>query len=243
MNLLDLIFPKRCLNCWRFGKYFCDRCTQTIRSIGVSETICPICERPAIGGITHPRCQSKYSFDGLTSIFRYDGIIKKAVKSLKYRRVTDLIREFTSLIPPELFEGMFKVCHSRPSISLGINSGGNPVFIPLPLHPARFRDRGFNQAEVLGRLLADRLQIPIRTDILRRAKTTTPQVEMRDRKQRLQNMKNVFEISSHPPISLSSHPAIVLFDDVFTTGATMCAAGETLKRAGARFVWAITMAR
>lgn len=228
MNLLDLIFPKRCLGCWRFGKYFCDRCASTIRAIQQSDTICPICERPAIGGITHPRCQTKYSLDGLTSIFRYDGIIKNAVKLLKYRRVTDLAKEFITLVPQPFFLEVTKLLTNKASL------------IPIPLHPSRYRDRGFNQAEVLGKLLANRLNVPIQTDILRRVKKTTPQVEMKDRKKRLENMKNVF-FYNHPTIKPSSH--VILFDDVFTTGATMRAAGETLKRAGANVVWAVTMAR
>lgn len=92
---------------------------------------------------------------------------------------------------------------------------------------------------MLGKLLADRLHIPMRTDILRRTKKTTPQVEMKDRKDRLKNMKNVFSHGSKFMI----HDSIILFDDVFTTGATMRSAGETLKRAGAKHVWAVTMAR
>lgn len=228
MNLLDLIFPKRCLTCWRFGKYFCNRCASIVRVIGTSETICPICERPAIGGLTHPRCQSKYSLGGLTSIFRYDGIVKKAVKTLKYRRVTDLAKEFITLVPQPFFLEVTKLLTNKASL------------IPIPLHPSRYRDRGFNQAEILGRLFANRLNIPIQTDILRRVKKTVPQVEMKDRKERLQNMKDVFELN-HSTIKSSSH--IILFDDVFTTGATMRAAAETLKRAGVRSVWAVTMAR
>lgn len=225
MNLLDFIFPKRCLTCWRFGKYFCDRCSLTIRSIRSSETICPICERPAIGGATHPVCAGRFTLDGLTSVFRYDGIVKEAVKMLKYRLVTDIAQEFADFVP---------------SINLPVLPSS--VFIPIPLHPSRLRDRGFNQAEVLGKLLARRLHIPLRTDILRRVKKTTPQVEMKDRKERLRNMKNIFEINP-ATIEQWNNKTIILFDDVFTTGATMRAAGETLKRAGAKRVWALTMAR
>jgi len=179
--------------------------------------------------MTHPRCKTNYSLDGLTSIFRYDGIIKQAVKTLKYRRVTDLAKEFVSLIPVSFFNEVTKLRTNEAS------------FFPIPLHPTRFRDRGFNQAEVLGRLLADRLHIPIRTDILKRVIKTTPQVEMKDRKERLKNMKNVFSI--HNSKFVIPNSTIILFDDVFTTGATMRAAGETLKRAGAKSVWAVTMAR
>ncbi|MEK9143427.1 MAG: ComF family protein [Patescibacteria group bacterium] len=231
MNLLDFIFPRHCLSCLRFGKYFCNICVSTIRTIGVNEAICPICGRRAFGGMTHPRCKTKYSLDGLTSIFHYDGIIKQAIKSLKYRRITDLAQEFVNLVPGS--------CHP--------GEGRDPVLIPISLHSSRFRDRGFNQAEVLGRLLADRLpagkaglHIPMRTDILKRVIATTPQVEMKDRKERLKNMKNVFFIHHSSFIIRNS---VILFDDVFTTGATMRAAGETLKRAGAKRVWAVTMAR
>lgn len=230
MNILDILFPKRCLNCGRFGKYFCDRCAGTIRTIGVSETICPICEHSAIGGMTHPGCQTRYSLDGLTSIFHYDGIIKEAVKTLKYRLVTDLAREFVSLIPSSVFN------------NLTIQQYNNCVLVPIPLHPSRFRSRGFNQAEVLGVPLAGRLHIPIRTDILRRVKATTPQVEMKDRGKRINNMNKVFTVNNST-IQQCNNETIYLFDDVFTTGATMRAAGETLKRAGATFVWAVTMAR
>ena len=154
---------------------------------------------------------------------------KNAVKSLKYRRVTDLANEFINLIPPPFFLEVTKLPTNKATL------------IPIPLHPSRYRDRGFNQAEVLGKRIADRLNIPIQTDILRRVKKTTPQVEMKDRKERLQNMKDVFSI--HNSQFIIHNSSIILFDDVFTTGATMRAAGETLKRAGANFVWAITMAR
>lgn len=201
--------------------------------------MCPICGRLAFGGMTHPRCQTKYSLDGLTSIFCYDGIIKQAVKTLKYRRVTNLAQEFISLISSSFFDEVTKLRTNETSL------------IPIPLHPSRYRDRGFNQAEVLGNLFADRLQVPIRIDIIRRVIATTPQVEMKDKKERLKNMKNVFFIPDSPPKADQPladkfqiyNSSIILFDDVFTTGATMRAAGETLKRAGAKYVWAITMAR
>ncbi len=238
MNILDILFPKRCLTCGRFGKYFCDRCAETIKTIESRDTICPVCERSAIGGVTHPRCVMRYSLDGLTSIFRYDGIIREAVKTLKYRLVTDLAKEFVSLIPVSFFDEVTKYRTNE-----GMHQSVRPEasLIPIPLHSSRFRDRGFNQTEVLGRLLADRLQIPMRTDILKRVIKTTPQVEMKDRKERLKNMKNVFSI--HNSKFIIHNSTMLLFDDVFTTGATMRAAGETLKRAGAKVVWAITMAR
>lgn len=229
MGILDVFFPKRCFGCGKLGRYFCERCKLTMRVIGGREVICPVCEKPAVDGATHPRCRTRYTIDGLTSFFRYEGIVRKAVKALKYRLVSDLALDFINLIPPNAFN------------NLTIQQYNNYLLVPIPLHPSRQRQRGFNQAEVLGRIMAERLGLSMKTDILRRVKKTTPQVEMKDRDKRLQNMTNVFTLFSNVLISQSLK--IFLFDDVFTTGATMRSAANTLKRAGAPFVWGITMAR
>ena len=81
----------------------------------------------------------------------------------------------------------------------------------------------------------------MKKDLLRRAKKTIPQVEMRDREKRLKNMEGVFAPVSN--FSISQSPNLFLFDDVFTTGATMRSAANILKRGGAKFVWAVTMVR
>ena len=229
MHLLDLIFPKRCVGCGKVGKYFCNRCTSIIQIIEVNEAICPVCEKPAIDGKTHPKCQTRYAIDGLTSFFHYDGPIRKAVKAIKYRYVSDLSREFIRLIPSSYLN------------KVAMQQFRNVMLVPVPLHPSRLRFRGFNQAEVLGKLLAARLPIPIQTNVLMRVKKTTAQVEMKDKKERLQNVEGVFSILS----STMNHKGstVFLFDDVFTTGATMRSAASVLKHAGAKFVWGITMAR
>lgn len=242
MNILNFFFPKRCLGCGRIGKYFCENCKSSIKTIAHNEAICPMCEKPAIDGATHPRCQTRYSLDGLTSFYRYNGIIRAAVKMLKYRLVTDLAKEFIGLIPSESLNQIALVCHSHPSERLGINSSGNPVFIPIPLHASRYRDRGFNQAEVLGKTLAKRFGIALCSTILFRTRATTPQVEMKDREKRLKNMEKVFSVTQATKIQYTNN-TVILFDDVFTTGATMRAAANVLKRAGFTFVWAVTMAK
>lgn len=228
MNLLDLFFPKRCLGCGRVGRYFCDRCARTIRPIESNEAICPVCEKSGIDGFTHPRCHTKYDIDGLTCCFHYDGIVKKAVKAIKYRYVSDLASEFMTAIPESIVQ------HVRHVVKK------STVLLPIPLHPSRWRLRGFNQAEVLGNILAESLQVPMCTDILKRVKNTPPQVEMNNKRDRVRNMDHVFSLhTAEARISDS----VILFDDVFTTGATMRAAANTLKRKGAPFVWAVTMAR
>jgi ComF family protein len=220
MNFLDLFFPKRCVNCGKIGKYFCNRCRLLIRPIADNERICPMCGRLAFGGVTHLYCRTPYDIDGLTSFFHYDGPVRKAIKAIKYRSVSDLSEEFVSLVP-----------HLSPMFY-----DQRSIFVPIPLHPSRYRFRGFNQAEVLGRIVAKRLNIPVRTDILCRARATPPQAEIKKKKERLENMKNSFA-------SKSVSGDIILFDDVCTTGATLRNAASVLKRAGANHIWAMTIAR
>lgn len=154
--------------------------------------------------------------------FHYEGIIQKAIKALKYRYVSDLASEFVSLIPP-------------------LTIAEADMLIPIPLHSSRLRERGYNQAEVLGGLIAQKLDIPMRTDILKRVKKTTPQVEMKKRSERLKNMEGVFAI--HNSSFMIHNSRILLFDDVYTTGATMQSAANVLKQKGASVVWTMTMAR
>ncbi len=223
MGLVDYIFPRRCLGCGRVGQYFCGDCRKKIRSITLNESICPVCEHPAIAGMTHPRCRTRYAPDGLTSFFHYDGAVREAVKVLKYRFVSDLAREFVALVDSSAFDG----------IPL------SDSLVPIALHSSRLRYRGFNQAEVLGRFVSEKLHIPITVDILRRTRGTSPQAEIANRRQRLQNVEDIF--TAHESAVRGRN--VLLFDDVFTTGATIRSACKALKRVGAGSVWAITMAR
>lgn len=225
MSLLDLIFPKRCVGCNKLGKYFCIECIAKIE--WTIHQICPVCEKAAIDGATHPKCRSKYSLDGLTNFFRYRGIIRQAIKSVKYRFISDVALEFINLIPSELLFLTMKQCSNE------------TILVPVPLHPSRLRFRGFNQTEILGRIVAKRLKIPLRTDLLERIRKSVPQVEMKDRKERLRNMDKVFSVNN---VTMKQINYVILFDDVFTTGATLRAAANVLKRTGANSVWGITLA-
>lgn len=115
------------------------------------------------------------------------------------------------------------------------------VIVPVPLHPQRKRERGFNQAELIGRCLEKELKMRMDASLLTRRRYTTPQVEMTDRKKRLNNMEGVFEISVSNNTLRNLN--VLLVDDVFTTGATLRSASGALKKAGAKYIWGITMAR
>lgn len=218
------------MGCGKIGNYICLRCKKLIIPIAPNECICPMCEKPAIAGVTHPRCETRYAVDGLTSFFYYKDVTRQAIQTLKYRFVRDLAAEFVSFVP-------FPAYEIRSVI-------GNPhaVLTSIPLHPSRLRYRGFNQSELFGREVAKSLSISFVPDILKRVVATTPQVHMRDKRARLKNIRHAFEMNSQYEKCVR-RTIVLLFDDVFTTGGTIREAGRVLKQHGAKQVWAVTMAR
>lgn len=111
------------------------------------------------------------------------------------------------------------------------------VLIPAPLHIARLRQRGFNQAAELCRPLALRTHLPMRSDLLARPRATRKQTRL-DKAQRQANVRDAFV--ARPDVEGLK---VVLFDDVMTTGATLNAMAWALRQAGALKVAAITLAR
>ncbi|KKS41211.1 MAG: hypothetical protein UV61_C0010G0002 [Candidatus Gottesmanbacteria bacterium GW2011_GWB1_43_11] len=232
MNFLDLIFPRRCLGCNRLGSYICNACRTTLDLRGQR---CPECDRPAIDGMTHPICLRPLGLDGLVTVFENRGIIKKAIKSLKYRFVYDAAEELVNLVPDSALQ------------NLPIKSNSWALY-PIPLHKDRLRWRGFNQAEKLGQFVAQRLKMKMIDGLLVRTVKRTPQADISRREDRIQNAQGLFQLnklstSNLPAGRQGSQLSILLFDDVWTTGATMKEAVKVLKRSGLGKVWGMTLAR
>lgn len=230
--ILNILFPKRCLGCQKIGKYICSSCTLLIRIIEQNEAICPVCEKLSLGGVTHPGCRGRYALDGLTSFFRYNGIIRNIIKKIKYKYIFDLAEEVGNLIPLTSY-----------NILRNKFNGNNSIVIPIPLHILRFRERGFNQAEIFSEIISTKLQISLENKLLIRTKSTIPQAELKTRKDRLKNIRGIFKVNNNQAIQRFNNHVCILVDDVYTTGATMRDAATTLKKAGVKFVWGVTIAR
>jgi ComF family protein len=108
--------------------------------------------------------------------------------------------------------------------------------IPVPLHPVKFRDRGFNQARWIADGLGKAVQKPVRTKLMKRIKHTISQTTL-DRKERLNNMKKAFRINQDV-----TDKNIGIVDDVLTTGSTISSMASILKDAGAKTIVALTVA-
>ncbi len=208
MNLLDIIFPKHCYGCGASGSYLCADCLNKIKINNYR--ICPVCGRPAIDGFTHLLCRKRYHLDGLTSVFEYKSLTKFIIKKIKYRFIYEAGRELTELFVSQLGEDqMFSsICRSE------------VILVPVPLHPSRFRWRGFNQSELLGRMIAQKLRIKFIPDLLRRVKKTHPQSFL-NKKGRLKNIKNAFGYNQQFNNLKTKQLNFVLFDDIWTTGDTL----------------------
>ena len=233
-HFLDFIFPRACIGCGRWeNSYLCADCVNFLKT--QNKPICTYCFKPAIGGQTHPSCRQKWGLDGFTAIFRYQSLVEKVIQQFKYQYQTDLGRTILEMVLSFVGEDKAFVCFaSQPKVFL----------VPVPLHWLRKNWRGFNQAEILGAMIASKLDIGFVADLLVRQKYTQPQSRLK-KKKRLKNIRGAFKInhksliSNHPPAGGS----VILFDDVWTTGATLKECAKVLKRNGFKKVWALTLAR
>jgi len=162
-----------------------------------------------------------YAFDGVTSAVVYDGVARDAVHQLKFRNV----RAIATYMAVPMARGI--------SASLALDA-----VVPVPLHRSRLRERGYNQATLLGRSIAEQIDVPFEPTWLTRTHQSGRQVEAKDVAARQANVRSAF-LSSTAVAGLR----VALVDDVMTTGATLDAAAAALKAAGALAVHCYTFAR
>jgi ComF family protein len=164
----------------------------------------------------------------LTSLWEYDGVVRKAILKLKYNFGLEIARELSGCASQKIMEDK--------RIFLK-----DPTLVPIPLFWYRKNWRGFNQTEELGRKIAAILGWKFEPNTLIRTKSNPPQAGLM-RADRLQNVAGVFSVLSGLTKTLPNSN-IILFDDVWTTGTTLKEAAKTLKQNGAKRVWGLTLAR
>jgi competence protein ComFC len=229
MNILDYIFPKRCVICRRQSSYLCSNCFTNISFD--AKPLCLICDRPTFNNLTHPRCQSKYAIDGCFSALAYNKTVQKLIYSFKYKPYLEDLK----IVLSDLFYE--SIIQNEQLIRLMDN--GLWIIVPIPLSSIKLRKRGYNQSDILAKELLRRLNIPTQ-NILKRTKDTKTQVGLSDIDRKL-NIKGAFEFLNYKPIILNQN--VFLVDDVVTTGSTLKEAANELKRGGIKRVFGLTLAR
>jgi len=211
--LLNIFFPKFCLNCQREGSFLCEDC-QAILDISSSHQEF---QTGNLSDLYYPLEYKNPLIKNLIKRFKYEPFVKELAKDL----ASLIIAHFQLLDPPPNF------------------GGGDYVLLPVPLEKRKLKWRGFNQAEEIGKEISKFLNIPLINDILFKIKETLPQVELSE-KEREENIKGVFIIRNREKILGKK---ILLVDDVYTTGSTMKECVQVLKKAGAKEVIGIVIAR
>lgn len=226
-GILDLVFPPLCVVCREPAeRHLCDACIAAMPRI--TAPICSRCGRPTGSGAgRNDLCgvcrQAAPAFDACRAYGQYAGKLGDAVRAVKYHGKTAAV--------PALAELMAQVLCDDPLLRQGV------VLVPVPLHPRRRRQRGFNQAELLARTVARQTGREVHSLLLAKVKNTRPQVGL-SAPERRANLRDAFQVR---PGSLPAGP-LVLVDDVITTGATFGECARALRDAGARQVFALALA-
>lgn len=202
----------------------CDQsclCTDCINELPALNNNCPRCALPLsqsliCGGCLHHPPEQNSSF----SLFEYKKPIDRLIADFKYHDKLFLSRFFA--------EQMVKKLKKRPLPKL---------LIPIPLHPRRLRQRGYNQSLELAKVLSKQLSIPVSSDPLIRIKDSLPQASL-PYKERKSNIQHAFNVTTS---QLPKH--IALIDDVLTTGHTANVAVKVLRHTGVSIIEVWTIAR
>lgn len=181
-------------------------------------------------------CHKKSLFI-LGSATNYDENIKILIHQFKYKYWTRLKNVF-ELILKIYIENL----QPEKTLKKFLN---NCLIVPVPLHKDREKERGFNQAEILGGIISRILSIPIENRIIARIKATQTQAKLKNWEQRKENLRGSFEIKNSPDGQAEKIKGanIILVDDVYTSGATINEAAKTLRNAGAKQIIAFVIAK
>lgn len=240
----DAFFPLRCVLCEKNGELLCASCAASLPRR--SSQVCGFCgarETPQ-GTLCHECHSDNSSLDGIFAATRYDvPHIARLIHLFKYRFLRDLAEPLGHILSEAVL---------RSELPLP------DLLLPVPLHPRRERFRGWNQSLLLAEEMRKHFPEPIapRVDphLLNRIRFTAPQMSLRGRIDRAQNIEGAFALS--PPPENKNEPEknafvdarilgkyVWLIDDVAASGATLRACADVLKKSGAKKVFGVVVAR
>jgi ComF family protein len=232
-DISNVIFPPRCLACAEIfaepqKQVFCRSCHEKIRYMTGSH--CPVCgitypDSPAQNHICGNCLEDKPYYSCARAVASFETILMEAIHQFKYGR--------------NIFAGdalaSFMADFSYPDFEFAEYS----LFIPVPLHVKKLRERGFNQSLILANALSKKHEIPVNFSLLKRHKFTLTQTGL-NKAEREKNIKGAFIVTDPEKIAGKS---VILIDDVYTTGSTLNECAKTLIKARAEKVAVLTLTR
>ncbi len=238
-DVLDLIFPPRCAICrdflWRAEKEIdpadralCQGCIDRFRE--VDSPLCPLCGLPLASWVEEDHyCENclrrRPQYEWARAVYTYEGSLREAIHQFKFAGKSQLAGTLGKLLALATKKWL-------PDLS-------DYLLMPVPLHPRRLRERGFNQSLLLARQVASRLGAELDPLSLSRVRYTKPQTGLRGDERR-KNVRRAFSCSNHSSLKGKD---VILVDDVTTTGSTLNECARALKRSGAKRVFGTALAR
>ena len=209
-QIINYIFPNVCGICGKIDQ----------------DSLCPKC-RLKIKQIISPKIEKmgNKNFQYLAYLFKYSGIIREKIISYKFRDHSYLYETFSKIIIKNK-----KICRFIKNYD---------IIISVPIHKKRFKQRGYNQSELIAREISKTLGIPVERDVLVKVKNNTAQSTL-NRAERVKNTINVYSINNIPKIK---NKKVLLIDDIYTTGSTANECSRMLKQAGIAEIAVLTIAK
>ena len=237
-GLIGLFFPADCKICGRpldplNRSLICESCWSKVKWL--NPPYCSSCSKPFLPSKAFQKfpsflcleCQKERPhFKKVFVPTLYEGVMKEAIHLLKYNKKINVIQGIKRIIKVYL--------DHNPSLFLHLD-----LVVPVPLHRRKFKERGFNQAELLAKIIAKHFNLKLVKGNLKRIKSTQTQAKL-SKKERAENIKKAFLVKDPDKFQGKS---ILLVDDVYTTGTTVKEIAKVLKRAKAKDVYVFTLAR
>ena len=226
---MDLVYPPCCVLCrdrvFDDRRVICDDCGSGL--VSIDAPYCERCGHPLATPVAAcPACPGRtFYFDGAFSAFEFNRPMQDLIHQLKYRNRPGIGRFLGSMLAKRVEREP-----DMPHIT-GV--------VPVPLHPLRKRERGYNQSAHVARGISDETGIPVLENALARKRNTPTQTSLSP-DGRMANVEGVFEAGGAGTVRGA---AVWLVDDIFTTGATVNSCARTLLRAGAGRIFVLTVAR
>ncbi len=207
---LEILFPNKCLGCKSKGEIICSNCILNI-----------------------DRSENKTQ-NNIIAVFQYHNLLmKKIIWNLKYHHHKNLGLKLGGILYDELIEYIANIKM--------YNSGSSIIVIPVPISKIKKRKRGYNQAEMIAKGFCNKnnKDLSLQINVVYKKIETTPQARIKNRKRRLKNIKNAFNVRNE---NIISGMIVIIIDDVTTTGGTLREIMKVLKKSGAKKVYGFAVA-
>ncbi len=204
MDILDILFPKSCVICSKHGDYLCNRCKKLFKR---TLPECYICRKISPQYLTHNYCKREFSLDSVIVLWEYNELSSTILKKYKYGGVYDVRITLLNIVRERLREIINNLTICR-----------NSLVCPVPISRGRLRERGFNQTEEFGKIVAEEFNCLYSNDLIAKKDSDNTHQSLLDKEERLSHKEHFYILNVELLNSLSE---IIIVDDVITTGSTL----------------------